>query len=999
MGPKRDRIDYNPFPGLRPFSPDDSDMFFGREIEISEVYIKLLNHRYITITGVAGTGKSSLVNAGIIPKFIKSSTSGSTLSRIITFRPGNDPFAKFASALSKSAGSESSVILPDLQGADNFQYIFRNIFPGETIVLFIDQLEDLFRINSQADTESSSGKFIEALIKTLNNPGTDLFVIIALRSEYLGECTRYKGLARFVNLSTYLLPEPGAGNLREMIEGPVKLSGAVIDPELTETLISEVIEKHDHLPLLQHAMMRTWSHWKGYCDYGSKIGRGSYDYIGTMENGVSIHANEIYEGLTDRGKIVCESMFRTITRKGSDNSGLSHPADFGTIKSVAGCTGEELYEVAEKFRKSPNSLITPGADEILEDNTLIDVQTDCLLYSWNRLREWIDAEASSADMYLRLSEASALYHQGKTGLYRPPELLKAITWKAENTPRLEWAVQYNPAFERAMAYLRSSERSYIEEEENKERLRKKSSQRSGIIAAIFGIFFLAAAGLIGLQYLQKAEAKNLTVLAEKLRSDAEKMKNSSDSSANAVISLKHISDSTAAAALLVAKSSQEKQIAAAERISAAEKNTQEVILQKNQAIEDKNLVQRLRMLSVGKSMSLKSLQLAGQKDLQSLLAFQAYLFTKKNNGPENDADIYAGLYNVALQYGNVNFRSFRGHKGDVRSIAFIPGKKEFFTSGDDGQILKWSLDKMDQTLQVIYAGSEIVDVLAVSPDASWLACGGSNSSIRMIPLKGNNLSYEMEGHKAGIKSLIFSFDGKYLYSAALDGKVLKWDIAARTSMNVSTGSVEISSIDISSGGNYLAGISADGNVLILNPDTGSKRFRIETAGRSIKIVRFNPENNILAIGDAEGNVELWDIENHKMTSRIKAHEAQVNDIRFNTRLNQMATAGNDRKVKVFDVKDAETLLNPPITVADNEGLVFVIQFSPDGQIIISGKSGEENNLISRPVTADYLATDMCNTISRNMTQDEWNYYVGRDIPLEKTCQINGTIKVEPVSNK
>jgi len=658
-----------------------------------------------------------------------------------------------------------------------------------------------------------------------------------------------------------------------------------------------------------------------------------------------------------------------------------------------------LYGVAEKFRKSGSSFITPGADDILKDDTLIDIQTDCLLYSWNRMKEWIDEEAFSADVYLRLSEASALYHQGKTGLYRLPELQKAINWRDENKPRLEWAAQYNPAFERAMVYLRTSERSYIEEEENKERLRKKSSQRSGIIAAIFGIFALAAAGLIGLQYLQKSEAKNLTIIAEKLMSDAEKMKNSSDSAVIAAINLKYISDSTAAAALRETKSAREQQIATAERMSAAEQNAHEVLLQKNRAIEDKNRVQRMRMLSVGKSMSLKSLQLAGQKDLQSLLAFQAYLFNKKNHGPENDADIYAGLYNVALQYGNVNFRSFRGHNGDVRSIAFIPGKKEFFTSGDDGQILKWSLDKMDQTLQVIYAGSEIIDVLAVSPDASWLACGGSNSSIRMIPLKGKNLSYEMEGHKAGIKSLIFSYDGKYLYSAALDGKVFKWDIAARTSMNVSTGSVEISSIDISSGGNYLAGISADGNVLVLNPDTGSKRFRIETSGRSIKVVRFNPANNILAIGDAEGNVELWDIENRKMTLRIKAHDAQVNDIRFNTRLNQMATAGNDRKVKVFDVKDTETLLNPPITLADNGGLVFVIQFSPDGQIIISGKSGEENNLISRPVTADYLAIDMCNTISRNMTQDEWNYYVGKDIPIEKTCQVNGTIKVEPVSNK
>jgi len=213
---------------------------------------------------------------------------------------------------------------------------------------------------------------------------------------------------------------------------------------------------------MQHAMMRTWWHWKGHCDYGSKIGRGSYDYIGTINNAVSIHANEIYEGLTDRGKKLCESMFRTITRKGSDNIGLRHPSDISTIKSVAGCTIEELYEVAGKFRMSASSIITPGVDEILEDNTLIDIQTDCLLYSWNRLKEWIDSEASSADVYLRLSEASALYQQGKTGLYQPPELRKAINWREENNPRVEWAAQYNPAFERAMVYLRTSQRSYIE---------------------------------------------------------------------------------------------------------------------------------------------------------------------------------------------------------------------------------------------------------------------------------------------------------------------------------------------------------------------------------------------------------------------------------------------------------------------------------------------------------------------------------------------------------
>jgi WD40 repeat protein len=272
----------------------------------------------------------------------------------------------------------------------------------------------------------------------------------------------------------------------------------------------------------------------------------------------------------------------------------------------------------------------------------------------------------------------------------------------------------------------------------------------------------------------------------------------------------------------------------------------------------------------------------------------------------------------------------------------------------------------------------------------------------MIPLKGSNLSYEMNGHKGAIKSLIFSYDGKYLYSAALDGKVLKWDIAARTSINVATGTMEITSLDISSRGNFLAGISTDGNVVVWSPENNVKNFRIETAGKKISVIRFNPESNLLALGDINGNVEIWDVELHKKISGVKAHDSQVNDIQFNTHLMQMATAGNDKKIKIFNVKEPADLTEPPVILADNEGFVLVMQFSPDGQMIISGESGGGNNLIGRASHADYLARDICNLITRNMTQEEWNQYVGKDIPLEKTClSKNFNIKIEPIktSNK
>jgi WD40 repeat protein len=263
--------------------------------------------------------------------------------------------------------------------------------------------------------------------------------------------------------------------------------------------------------------------------------------------------------------------------------------------------------------------------------------------------------------------------------------------------------------------------------------------------------------------------------------------------------------------------------------------------------------------------------------------------------------------------------------------------------------------------------------------------GSSNSKIKMIPLKSDAAAYEMAGHEGKIKSLIFSYDGKYLYSASLDGKVLKWDIAARTKTNVSDGSLLISSIDISSNGNYLAGVSNDGGVIVWDPENKSDNFRLETTGKNIKVIRFNPDNNLLAVGDVNGNVELWDINKRTKISEVKAHRAQVNDIQFNTTLKQMATASNDKTLKIYNIKDPSDLTEPPVNFTDNEGFILAIRFSPDGQMIISGAYEGTQNLVARATHVDYLVRDICNTVSRNMTQEEWNTYVGRDIPPEKTC--------------
>ncbi len=1027
MASKQEVRLFNPFPGLRPFAPEESDLFFGREKESDEVLKKLLQNRFVTVIGASGTGKSSLIYCGVLQKIKLMSGNDNKSWKFIMFRPGNDPFGNLGEAISENIRGAG---LPEIQvetimldmhlDPDGIASTIRKYVSkgDQKILMVVDQFEELFRYStmSAGGTKSrETSEFVEKIVSSVNSTGSGIYTIITMRSDFIGECAHYQGLTQLINNSNYLVPHMDRDNYKQAIEGPVKYAGASIESKLVETILNHIGDRTDQLPVLQHALMRTWTYWQELDEPERALSSTDYELVGTMSDAMSRHANEAFEELGSRGKEVCEKMFKTITEKGTDNKGVRHPSSVKTIKSVVQCSSEELFEVVEKFRIPSRSFITPRQNIPLNEDSIIDLSHESLMRLWDRLKAWVEEEAAAVQMYLRLSEASAMYQQGKTSLWRPPDLQLAINWRDQHKPTLAWAQRYDPAFERAMVYLRTSEKEYLEEEESKIRLQKRQMKRARIVAMILGTAAIISLGFMLFAFVQRIAAERATIQAEQRRLEAERQTQRADSNAVKATKAKTLADSNAVRAQNSAEDAlRQQQIARSEQIR-AEENAARALAQEKiavtqsdsamraraRAVESARIAEvrrveasRLRLLSIGKSMSIKSLQVQGQQELQTLLAYQAYLFNTRNGGQENDADIYAGLYNVAKQYGNINYKIFKGHNKEIRSIAFVPGKNEFYTSGSDGQVLKWNTDSKEQTYQVIYSGTgimDIIEVLAVSPDESWLACGSGTSSIRMIPIKGNGTQYVLAGHKGMIKSLIFSFDGKYLYSASLDGKVLKWDIAARTSTDVTTGAIKIISIDLSSKGNLLAGISSDGRVLVWNPDSKADNFRLETTGKNIKVVRFKPDEDILAIGDVEGNVELWDINTHEIISKVKAHTAAVTDIRFNPAYNQIATASRDKGLKIYNIAD---LTIPPISLSDNEGFVVVMQFNPDGKLIVSGMYEGAINLVGRPSHVDNLVSDICTLVSRDMNQEEWNTYVARDIPLEPTCSTqNYNIKV------
>lgn len=1011
---------FNPFPGLRPFTPEESDYFFGRENESAEIAGKLFRNRFVAVTGASGSGKSSLILCGLIPKIRSLSSTGTEKWWILTMKPGNDPFGNLTDSfvenilntdLKRNSRNESLKLLKE--NPDGIAEVIKKLSSeiNGKVLLFIDQFEELFRYASHesavgAGTETAD--FIDLLTNAITRNNPDFYLVITIRSDLITACEHYRGFTDLLNNSNYLVSRMDRENFREVIVGPVKNAGAEIDNDFVEMLIDEVNDRTDQLPILQHALMRTWLHWKEMDEPERPMDFTDYSSIGTMKDAISRHSDEIYEKLDKNGKKICEKLFKIICGKGSDSKDIRYPSNIKTIRSAVPCTGDELIEVIEAFRNPSISVLTPHYSIPLDDDSIIDLSHESLIHLWDRLKKWVDEESYSVQMYLHLSEASALYQQGKTGLLKQPDLQVAINWREENKPSLWWAQKFNPAYERAMVYLRTSEKEFNESEERKARQHKWRLHKIRIISSILGGVAILTALAMFAAVISKFSADNRRKIVERQKDEITVQKTAADEYASVALRRSVEADSNAVAATrreqmerILRKNAENLVLSGKKDIDEARRESESAIqasllalMNADSALKVKNEMQRLRMISVAKTMSLRSLQVPEQNDLQALLAYQAYLFNKKNRGSRNDADIYMGLYNIAKQKGSSKLKTYTGFDSQVKSIAFIPGRNEFFTAGSDGRVLRWNLDNKEQNFRIVYSDNEVIDVLAVSPKADWLACGSANSSIKMIPVNGDDQGYELKGHTGSIKSLIFSYDGSFLYSAALDGKVLKWDLMARTSTNLTADGMQITSIDLSSNNRYLAGISDQGNGLVWNQEQGTDKFRIESSGKKIRSIRFKPDAQRIAVGYDDGMIELWDITLQKKVSEFQAHPGEINDIRFNPKFTQMATAGNDGTLKLWDTDD---LINSPVSFNDNDGLVIAFEFSPDGEMILAGSVGSQPKLTARPAYADSFAIDGCSYVTRNFTPHEWLAYVGKDITYEKTCaEADYKIKIREV---
>lgn len=1008
---------FNPFPGLRPFKVEESHLFFGREGQSEEILKKLADEKFVAVIGASGSGKSSLIYCGLVPT-LYGGFIGEAKSKwnIIASRPGNAPIENLASAiLSKTKHTDQDDLIKQKLNASILRSSSNGLieildqsfdFEKESILVIIDQFEELFRYKGgrkDQSTYNESEAFVKLLVNANKSKDVPIYVVLTMRSDFIGECSQFYELTELINDSNYLIPQMTREDFKRAIEGPVAVGGAKIETQLVQQLLNEVGDNPDQLPILQHALMRTWNYWMEHSDKEQAINISDYEAIGKVEKALSEHANEAYDELDEEQKWICESMFKTITEKGNDNRGIRHPTSIQDIASISRSSVEQVISVIEPFRAAGRSFITPSQEVPLDADSIIDLSHESLMRIWNKLKVWVEEEWDAVQMYMRLSEAAEMYQVGSTGLWRPPDLQLALNWREKQKPTLAWAQRYNPAFERAMVYLETSDKEFKAEEENKVKLQKRQLRRSKIFAIVLGSAAIVAMGLTVYSQMLKTEAvkqeqeaqrqkelalvqqeiaERQTIIAQEQEEIAKAQKDSAEIQRQRAVQSEKQAIANEKLAQQQSELALKREKEATEARAEAEENAEKARRESIAAEKARQEAFQRRMLSIAQSMAVKSVQISDDKQLKALVAYQAYLFNKNFEGHEHNPDVYLGLYYAVKGLKGSFYNAVNGHTGSVTDVAFIPGTSTMFSTGGDGKVLKWDVNHLESSYETILENPRGQKSMGITNDGGWLICATDDNKILLLNTTNNvEMDQELTGHAGSVTKIAVAPNSEYFISASIDKTIRKWDLRTYESEILMEVNSRINDVDISPDSEYLVYSTKEGVVGKMEvKDSSNIEIIRESNNISVSSLKYNHAGNWLVLGASNGDLKILNAETYQEIQDLEGGRFQINDIDFVDNDQLMATASQDGTVRLWDCVD---LNNQPIELTDHESWALSNTFSPDNTKLVS-TSKDKDRIIIWPTKIEYLAEELNGLITRNMTREEWNIYVAEDIDYQKT---------------
>ncbi len=840
----------NPYKGLRPFTEADAGAFFGRDRVIDELVASLGDRRpghFVVLVGASGSGKSSVVRAGLVPRLAAGGLEGSSEWMIATMSPGSDPFLELVNALHRVAAVDlDSILQRPIDERTVARLVAAAFPPSQTVLAVIDQLEEVFTLVAEEDTRRA---FLTGLAMAIDGSEVDLRVVATLRADYFDRPLGYGDFGRLVKQGTLALVGMAASELEAAITEPVARVGVEVEPALASQIVADVVDRPASLPLLQATLSELFDH-----RHGGLLTLDAYRKLGGIEAAVARPAEAVYAELRGEEQTLARRMLLRLVA--IDATGA--PAGRRVLRSeltALSANPDDALRVIDRFAAA--RLLTFDHHPVTRHPT-VEVAHEALIRHWPRFDRWVEEAGVGLAVQRHLTDAARAWAEDRREpgeLYRGMRLETALEWVADDPGSLNPLEQ---EFIDASVELRENEaraeRAHLAEQ-------RRTNRRLRLLLGTVGVALAIAlmAGFLALA--QRDRARVEATVAE-------------------------VRELAAASAANLATDPELSILLALEAVGRSGGN---VLAEAEQALHDAVLATRVigrivhgggngiaafspdgaRLLTMGANN--RTAEIWQVDPLQRLVTL----------GVRTDL-INDGVFNpagdlVAVTATNEVWVS-DSHSGELRQVLRVGPRVQLLipvfssdgsmvaASDSDSRVWVWDMETGEVLRQLVVPDRVAEPLnLAFSPDDRLLAvtyfvAPGTDPMAGLWDVTTGELVTSLVGHEADVVDVAFTPDGSRVVTVSVDATSKVWDVGSGELLGTYFGTEgALRDVSVSSDGRRAAS-AGNVDVVVWDLDTFETVARLPGHAGGVDGLDFSPDGSLLATSSwVDGTTRLWDL--------------------------------------------------------------------------------------------------------------------------------------------